>query len=135
MDYFDKVNELFGHFSNSVELTGLLGTDPSDIGTCDTKIRRSFADATVITPEELPFVDYGFIDSHGQTGNFLVNREVIEFNIYSSNFYEASLIFKAIKAILRSEYEDAQCISSGQRPTALPGVYCFSFRIKAMVSS
>lgn len=118
-----------------MELTGLLGTDPSDIGTCDTKIRRAFADATVITAEELPFMDYGFIESHGQTANFLVNREVMEFNIYAGNFYEASLIFKSIKAILRSNYEDAQCISSGQRPTALTGVYCFSFRIKAMVSS
>lgn len=69
------------------------------------------------------------------TRNILVNREVVEFNIYASNVYQASLIFKAIKRILGEHYEDAQCISSGQRSVAAVGVYCFSFRIKSFVSS
>jgi len=133
-DYFDVLTAYFDIFSDSDELTGLLGTNPSDIAECDDRLRKSFADSTLVEPSELPFVDFSFIVSHGQTGNFLVNREVVEFNIYCSNFNEASLIFKAIKKLLRANYKDAQCISSNEKGT-VTGLYCFSFRIKTFIGT
>lgn len=130
------LNEYFDIFTDSVELTGLLGiADNTDIALCDDKIRRSFADTTEIKPEELPFMEFGFIPSHSDTDNHKVNREIVEFNIYAPNIYKASQIFKAIKKVLNEKYKDAQVFSPGQQDVPIVGMYCFSFRIKTMVGS
>lgn len=133
-DFFDKLNEYFSIFSADVELTGLLGTDPTDIAMCDQKIRRSFADSTLIDPSELPFFDFGFIEAHSTTRNYLVIRPPVEFNVYCSNFYEASLIYKAIHRLLTENYEDAQ-VGVGYQRATVSGIYCWSFRVKTMVRS
>ena len=133
-DYFDILNDYFGIFSASTELTGLLGTDPSDTAACDERLRKSFADSTLVTAEELPFVDFSFIGGGASTGNFLVLRPPIEFNVYCAGFYSASLIYKAITKLLKANYDDAE-VSVGMQRGTVSGIYCFSWRVKAFVGS
>lgn len=134
-DHFDVISNLYNIFTESVELTGLLGTTPSDLDVCDTKIRRSFSDVTKIDPMELPYLDVGFIESNGHTANYKVNREVIEINVYAVNFNEAGLIYKAIHKLFNDNFESMQTINAAQRSLPVGGVYCFSFRVKSFVSS
>lgn len=134
-DHFDVIANLYDIFTESTELTALLGTTPTDLDTLDTKIRRSFSDVTEIDPLDLPYIDVGWIESNGRTGNYKVNREVIEINVYAVNFHEAGLIYKAIHRILDENFEDAQTINAAQRSLPVSGIYCFSMRIKSFVKA
>lgn len=134
-DYFDRLNDLFVLFSSSEELLALLDVDVGDDDAADTKIRRSFSDVTTINTDSLNFIDMSFIESNGKTANYLLNRETIEVNIYTKNFYEAGNIFKIIHGILSKNFEDAQFINAAQRSLPVSGVYCFSLRFKTFVSS
>lgn len=140
LDSFDKIDELYTVFTGDAELIGLLcdttGLTGDDLATVlDNNVRRSFADATLIKPEELPFMDMSFIEGHSTTGNYLVNRSPIEINVYAMNRYQASLVYKAIHRLLKEHFEDAQIIWEGQRSTPLQGMYCYSMRIKQFVES
>jgi len=146
MDSFDKLNELFSVFTGDSELMGLLGVpevtfaspmmpEDQDIALADANVRRSFADPTLIVPGDLPFIDMSFLESYSETGNFLVSRPNIEINIYAVNYHQASQVFKAVKRILKANFEDAQCYYSGQRSVPLPEIYCYSMRIKQFVES
>ena len=142
MDAFEKVNELFSICSADTELTQILITDDLTwlsqdeiMGLYDANIRRSFADVTLIIPEELPFMDMSLTEGNSATGNFLVNRAPVEINIYATSFYQASLVYKCIKRLLKANYEDAQIVYEGQRGTPMQGIYCYSMRIKQFVES
>ena len=139
-DNFDKLDELFSVFTGDTELLDLLvdttGMTEEELNNAlNDNVRRSFADSTLIQPEETPFIDMSFIEGHSSTGNYLVNFAPIEINIYAQNYYQCSLIFKAVRRLLGSNFEDAQIVQSGQRSTPLQGIYCYSLRVKAFVGS
>jgi len=138
-DNFDTLDSLWLTFTDDAELLGLLvdttGLTADEIMAAkDANVRRATSDATLIDVTELPFVDLSFIESHSITGNYLMNRESIEINIYSANYYGASQVFKCVHRLLKT-LPDAQIVHSGQRSTALQGVYCYSLRIKQFVES
>ncbi len=137
-DTFDILNLIFDKFIADEELPGIIGiTDVSDMAQCDSKFRRSFADMTVITPEEaniiVPFIDYSFVPSNSATANYLVNKEVIEFNLYVGNINEADGIYKAIKRILGRD--DYQCTTACQAGCPRQGILRYRFTAKTLVSS
>ena len=137
-DTFDILNLIFDKFIADEELPGIIGiTDISDMAQCDSKFRRSFADMTVITPEEantvLNFVDFSFVPSNSATANYLVNKETIEFNIYVSNLNQADEIYKAIKRILGRD--DYQCTTACQAGCPIQGILRYRFTAKTLVSS
>lgn len=137
-DTFDVLNDIFDKFIADPELPGIIGvTDISDMAQCDSKFRRSFADMTLITPEEassvLNFVDFSFIPSNSGTSNFLVNKETIEFNIYVSNLNQANEIYKAIHRILGRD--DYQCTTAAQAGCPIQGILRYRFTAKILVSS
>lgn len=101
----------------------------------DDNVRRSVADATLITPEELPFIDISGVEGYSATGNYMVNRVPIEINVYAVNRWQASLVYKAIKRLLKEHFDDAMIVHEGQRNTPLQGMYCYSMKIKQFVSS
>ena len=134
-DHFDRINEYFDLFSADTELTALLGTTPTDVDSLDTIIKRGFRDVSVIDPESLPMMDMGFVPNNGLTGNHLVNRDLVEINLYAVNFYEAGRLYKEVHRILNENFEDCQVISPYDRGIPVGGVFCWSFRVKTFVKS
>lgn len=135
-DTFDVLDAIFTAFVDDTELPGIVGiTDPTDIALADTKFRRSFADSTLVTQEELDFIDFSFIPSHSETQNYLVNREVLEVNIYTANVFRASLICKAILRIFKATFPEMQCTTPCQAGCAVVGIVRYSFRGKNLVGS
>lgn len=138
-DTFDVLNDIFDKFIADDELPGIIGiTDVSDMAQCDSKFRRSFADMTVITPEEanttVPFIDLSYVPSHSETGNWLVNRETLELNMYVSNINEADEIYKVIRRIFKEHY-DWRCTTPCQAGCPIQGILRYRFTAKTLVSS
>lgn len=135
-DTFDVLNDIFDNLVSDSVFPAVLGiTDTSDVGLCDTKIRRSFADSTLITVDELDFIDFSFIPSNSAMNNHLVNKEVLEVNIYTSGVYKASLIYKEIHRIFKEKYKEVHCTTPCQAGCPVAGIVCYSFRAKFIVGS
>jgi hypothetical protein len=136
-DTFDVLDDIFSNFVNDLVLPGLMGiVDVSDMEVCDSKFRRNFADSTLVTPEELNFIDFSYIPSHSETSNFLVNRETLELNIYSGNIYQANMIYKEIHRIFKDKYSnELQCTTPCQAGCPIQGIVRYSFRAKGLVGS
>jgi len=109
-------------------------TDTSDDDTCENKLRRTQQDQTQITTDLLPFIDFTFVDAKG-TNNFLVNKGLLEVNIYSPTRGIASSIYSAIDDILKDNYEDMIIVAEGQVNSAITGCYCYRVRYKPLVNS
>jgi hypothetical protein len=134
-DFFDTIQDFYVSFCEDTELTALLGTAPSDFAECNQRIRRSFSDPTRITPEGMPFMDMAYIDANGETGNHLVLRSPIEFNVYCESFDSAMVIYKVIRRIIKDKFKELTVNGGHQRSTPLSGTFCWSFRVRTLVSS
>ena len=136
MDQFELQNKLFGLFIADTALCTVLGiADNTDIGLCDSKMRRIAADSTLLKPEDLPFFDYSFIPNYGQMKNYKVNRSTLEFNIYTPTLDNAGEIFRELKKILQENFEEAQIYYAGQASSGVSNVYRWNFRVHLLVSS
>lgn len=98
------------------------------------RIRRSQNDPTLITEESLPFISIAFIDSK-ETKNYLVNKGVLEIEIFAPNRYIAKLISDRTNDLLKATFEDFKIISEGQKYSGLQNIYCYCIRYMPLISS
>ena len=97
-------------FRGSTELMTLLGvTDIEDWDELNTRVRREELSVELLTTDLLPFISLVFINAH-PTGNYKVNKGVLELNIYTSTRYDAMNIYGVAKKLLQDNYEDFQVI-------------------------
>ena len=138
-DQFDTQTELYNVFSiNGKLLESLEIPNETNEDILNSKIRRVMADTTVMTQEDtsaMPFFDFTFVPMSGRTGNFLVSKSTLEFNVYSSTWSSVELIYKAIHNILNNTYEDAQVYYSGQGSSGITGVIRYVFRVRHLTKS
>jgi len=135
-DTFDFLDWLFTLFREDEVLTELLEiTDTNDVEQWDRKARRTFADNTQITVDELSFFDFSFIYVNSEMRNHLFNKEMLEFNIYVPNLSRANEIYKAIKKILKSNCKDMRCTTPVQAGCPVSGILRYTFRARPIVGA
>jgi len=119
----------------STELMTLLSvTDIEDYDQLNTRVRREELSMDRLTVDTLPFISLVFINAH-PTGNFKVNKGVLELNIYTCTRYDAMNIYGVVKKLLQNSYEDFQVIHEGQVSSGVTGVYEYSIRFYPMISA
>jgi hypothetical protein len=141
-DTFDFLNKLFLRFYANEELAILLDIENAmaiknipEMEAWDAKARRTFADSTLITTDELSFFDFSFTRSNSTMKNHMFNKEMLEFNIYVPRIDAAEAIYKVIKKILKLHYKDMHCTTPCQSSCSIAGIYRYSFIAKPIVSS
>ena len=135
---FEVANDLFDVFMASTELTCALGIpEGATIDVYDGKIRRVAADATLLDVNDtsiFPFIDYSWIPASGQQKNMLTFKGVLEFNIWTSNQYEAGVIYEILKKLIKDNY-DSDMIYLAAVASGIPNIYRFRFRMQLLIES
>lgn len=135
-DTFDFLDWLFTLFRQDETLAVLLDiTDVDSIEQWDRKVRRTFADNTQITADELSFFDFSFIYVNSEMKNHMFNKELLEFNIYVSNLSRASDIYKRIKNVLKINCKDMRCTTPVQSGCPVSGILRYTFRTRPIVGA
>ena len=136
---FDIVDDLFGYFMQSAELSTALGiAEGATIDVYDKKIRRTAADATLLDPNDttiFPFIDYSCIPSAGQQKNMMVFKGVLEFNIWTGYMYDASVIYGILKTIIKTNFSDSDMVYAAAVASGIPDVYRFRFRMSVIIEA
>ena len=135
---FQVSNDLFDVFMASTELTCALGiTEGATMDVYDGKIRRTAADATLLDvndPTIFPFIDYSWIPASGQQKNMLTFKGVLEFNIWTSNEYEAGILYEILKKLIKT-YGETEMIYAAAVASGIPNIYRFRFRMGLLIES
>ena len=135
---FQVSNDLFDVFMASTELTCALGiTEGATMDVYDGKIRRTAADATLLdvnNPTIFPFIDYSWIPASGQQKNMLTFKGVLEFNIWTSNEYEAGILYEILKKLIKT-YGETEMIYVAAVASGIPNIYRFRFRMGLLIES
>lgn len=132
MDTFDIQDELYLAFTNDDALMEELG-NPIGHEAKNLRFRREELMLSELTAEILPFITFVFIDSI-ESKNMLRNRGILEVNIYCSSQYQAGIIYRRLKDVLKQLY-DIQLIHEGQVSSGVSGIYCYRTRFKLLVNS
>ena len=135
---FQVSNDLFDVFMASTELTCALGiTEGATMDVYDGKIRRTAADATLLDvndPTIVPFIDYSWIPASGQQKNMLTFKGVLEFNIWTSNEYEAGILYEILKKLIKT-YGETEMVYVAAVASGIPNIYRFRFRMGLLIES
>ena len=138
-DTFDISNQMFNIFMTSADLASALGiAGDATVADYDNKIRRVAADATVLDPNDttlFPFFDFAWIPASGQQKNHLTFKGVLEFNIWTSQMYDAEVIYKILRVILKSTFDDTDMIYSAAVSSGIPNIYRYRMRLSVLCGS
>lgn len=131
---FEIQDKIYNLFTNDTQLMNLFDNPDTD-ELRNEKFRREGMYLEEITIDKLPFIIFVFLPDGSSTQNYLVNKSLMEISIYTTTRYEAMLIYKEVKRILQSNFEDMQIIVEGQRPSGILGIFKYIIRFKPLVNS
>lgn len=128
--------ELFKLFKKDKQICELLNiTENSTVEEINRKIKRQF-EADDILDDKLPlFFIFTFIPSIGETWNYLVNKNLLEFRIYGRYQSKVDKLYLAIKRVLQDNYEDSRVITEGSFATGNQNLVGYLFRIRPLTWS
>ena len=132
-DTFNLQDTVFDLFKVDVELLGLLG-DPIGDDELNNKIRRETFDDSQLDASSVNFVSFFFLDT-GATENYLVNKGLLQFDLYCDSRYSAQRISTVIKRILNDNFEDFKVVFEGQRYAFNPSIYKYAIRVKPLITA
>ena len=132
-DTFNLQDAVFDLFKVDVELLGLLG-DPIGDDELNNKIRRETFDDSQLDASTVNFVSFFFLDT-GATENYLVNKGLLQFDLYCDSRYSAQRISTVIKRILNDNFEDFKVVFEGQRYAFNPSIYKYAIRVKPLITA
>lgn len=132
-DTFNLQDAVFDLFKVDVELLGLLG-DPIGDDELNNKIRRETFDDSQLDASSVNFVSFFFLDT-GATENYLVNKGLLQFDLYCDSRYSAQRISTVIKRILNDNFEDFKVVFEGQRYAFNPSIYKYAIRVKPLITA
>ena len=132
-DTFSLQDAVFDLFKVDAELLGLLG-DPIGDDELNNKIRRETFDDSQLDASSVNFVSFFFLDT-GATENYLVNKGLLQFDLYCDSRYSAQRISTVIKRILSDNFEDFKVVFEGQRYAFNPSIYKYAIRVKPLITA
>jgi hypothetical protein len=132
LDQFDVKNKIYQLFTADTELMGLLMSPATDEEKND-RVRKLELDVKEITADIIPFVTVVFLPANNPTSSYAQKHGLLEISIYCSAPYEANFIFKRIKKIIQSNFEDMAIGYEGASSSGVLGIYKYILRCKPIV--
>ena len=91
-------------------------------------------DDSQLDASSVNFVSFFFLDT-GATENYLVNKGLLQFDLYCDSRYSAQRISTVIKRILNDNFEDFKVVFEGQRYAFNPSIYKYAIRVKPLITA
>lgn len=127
------LDELWDSFRKDETMARLLKvSDTSNLAEWNTKMRRGLAGADLIDEKQEIYFVMSFIPSVGETKNWMVNKNLLEFRIIGRNNNRKLVndLYIHLNKFLKEHYEDMSVYAEGSFSTGTAGLIGYMFRVR-----
>lgn len=127
------LDELWNILRNDGEMASLLRIkDTQSIPEWNSKIRRGLAGAELVDEKQDIYIIMSFIPSVGNTKNWMVNKNLLEFRIIgrSNNRKLVNDLYIHLNKLLKEHYPEMSIYTEGSFSTGTAGLIGYMFRVR-----
>ena len=127
------LDELWNILRNDNEMASLLKIkDTQSIPEWNSKIRRGLAGAELVDEKQDIYLIMSFIPSVGNTKNWMVNKNLLEFRIIgrSNNRKLLNDLYIHLNKLLKEHYPEMSIYTEGSFSTGTAGLIGYMFRVR-----
>ncbi len=127
------LDELWNILRNDGEMASLLRVkDTQSIPEWNSKIRRGLAGAELVDEKQDIYIIMSFIPSVGNTKNWMVNKNLLEFRIIgrSNNRKLVNDLYIHLNKLLKEHYPEMSIYTEGSFSTGTAGLIGYMFRVR-----
>lgn len=127
------LDELWNILRNDDEMASLLKVkDTQSIPEWNSKIRRGLAGAELVDEKQDIYLIMSFIPSVGNTKNWMVNKNLLEFRIIgrSNNRKLLNDLYIHLNKLLKEHYQEMSIYTEGSFSTGTAGLIGYMFRVR-----
>lgn len=127
------LDELWNILRQDEEMASLLRIkDTQSIQEWNSKIRRGFAGAELVDEKQDIYIIMSFIPSVGNTKNWMVNKNLLEFRIIgrSNNRKLVNDLYIHLNKLLKEHYQEMSIYTEGSFSTGTAGLIGYMFRVR-----
>lgn len=127
------LDELWNILRQDEEMAMLLRIkDTQSIQEWNSKIRRCLAGAELVDEKQDIYIIMSFIPSVGNTKNWMVNKNLLEFRIIgrSNNRKLVNDLYIHLNKLLKEHYQEMSIYTEGSFSTGTAGLIGYMFRVR-----
>lgn len=127
------LDDLWNILRNDETTASLLKVkDTQSIPEWNSKIRRGLAGAELVDEKQDIYIIMSFIPSVGNTKNWMVNKNLLEFRIIgrSNNRKLVNDLYIHLNKILKEHYQEMSIYTEGSFSTGTAGLIGYMFRVR-----
>nr|DAJ57424.1 MAG TPA: hypothetical protein [Caudoviricetes sp.] len=127
------LDELWNILRQDEEIASLLRIkDAQSIQEWNSKIRRGLAGAELVDEKQDIYIIMSFIPSVGNTKNWMVNKNLLEFRIIgrSNNRKLVNDLYIHLNKLLKEHYQEMSIYTEGSFSTGTAGLIGYMFRVR-----
>lgn len=127
------LDELWNILRTNQEMASLLRVkDTQSIPEWNSKIRRGLAGAELVDEKQDIYIIMSFIPSVGNTKNWMVNKNLLEFRIIgrSNNRKLVNDLYIHLNKLLKEHYPEMSIYTEGSFSTGTAGLIGYMFRVR-----
>lgn len=127
------LDELWNILRQDEEMASLLRIkDTQSIQEWNYKIRRGLAGAELVDEKQDIYIIMSFIPSVGNTKNWMVNKNLLEFRIIgrSNNRKLVNDLYIHLNKLLKEHYQEMSIYTEGSFSTGTAGLIGYMFRVR-----
>lgn len=127
------LDELWNILRQDEEMASLLRIkDAQSIQEWNSKIRRGLAGAELVDEKQDIYIIMSFIPSVGNTKNWMVNKNLLEFRIIgrSNNRKLVNDLYIHLNKLLKEHYQEMSIYTEGSFSTGTAGLIGYMFRVR-----
>lgn len=127
------LDELWNILRNDETIVNLLKVkDTQSIPEWNSKIRRGLAGAELVDEKQDIYIIMSFIPSVGNTKNWMVNKNLLEFRIIgrSNNRKLVNDLYIHLNKLLKEHYPEMSIYTEGSFSTGTAGLIGYMFRVR-----
>ena len=127
------LDELWNILRNDDEMASLLKVkDTQSIPEWNSKIRRGLAGAEIVDEKQDIYIIMSFIPSVGNTKNWMVNKNLLEFRIIgrSNNRKLVNDLYIHLNKLLKEHFQEMSIYTEGSFSTGTAGLIGYMFRVR-----
>lgn len=127
------LDELWNILRTNQEMASLLKVkDTQSIPEWNSKIRRGLAGAELVDEKQDIYIIMSFIPSVGNTKNWMVNKNLLEFRIIgrSNNKKLVNDLYIHLNKLLKEHYPEMSIYTEGSFSTGTAGLIGYMFRVR-----
>lgn len=127
------LDELWNILRQDEEVASLLRIkDTQSIQEWNSKIRRGLAGAELVDEKQDIYINMSFLPSVGNTKNWMVNKNLLEFRIIgrSNNRKLVNDLYIHLNKLLKEHYQEMSIYTEGSFSTGTAGLIGYMFRVR-----